>query len=260
MCGGFPPPQHRPHFVYVVFLLRASTFVLEGSSSIGGSFCQVVLCFFVCTGQHCTAAGARPQQFISAGTTESYLCSWLSARDLEGELTWWLLDTFLCATLSCQSPWSANSRYVKDWRQEEKGTTEDKMVGWHHRLNGHWVWASSRRWWRTRKPGVLQSMGSQRIKHDWVTEQKQAAQNLDLCFLSFMRLLLYFRIHFPVLGWKAVLGRVPVTIALTFVRCVLSRVTVLPDPSSLKTAASCILSFGCFGWRPSPVSLCHSWK
>ena len=25
----------------------------------------------------------------------------------------------------------------KDWRQEEKGTTEDEMVGWHHQLNGH---------------------------------------------------------------------------------------------------------------------------
>ena len=25
----------------------------------------------------------------------------------------------------------------KDWRQEEKGTTEDKMVGWHHQLKGH---------------------------------------------------------------------------------------------------------------------------
>ena len=25
----------------------------------------------------------------------------------------------------------------KDWRQEEKGTTEDEMVGWHHLLNGH---------------------------------------------------------------------------------------------------------------------------
>ena len=25
----------------------------------------------------------------------------------------------------------------KDWRQEEKGMTEDEMVGWHHRLNGH---------------------------------------------------------------------------------------------------------------------------
>ena len=25
----------------------------------------------------------------------------------------------------------------KDWRQDEKGTTEDEMVGWHHQLNGH---------------------------------------------------------------------------------------------------------------------------
>ena len=25
----------------------------------------------------------------------------------------------------------------RNWRQEEKGTTEDKMVGWHHGLNGH---------------------------------------------------------------------------------------------------------------------------
>ena len=25
----------------------------------------------------------------------------------------------------------------KDGRQEEKGTTEDEMVGWHHQLNGH---------------------------------------------------------------------------------------------------------------------------
>ena len=25
----------------------------------------------------------------------------------------------------------------KDWRQEEKGITDDEMVGWHHRLNGH---------------------------------------------------------------------------------------------------------------------------
>ena len=25
----------------------------------------------------------------------------------------------------------------KDWRQEEKGMTEDKMVGWHHQFNGH---------------------------------------------------------------------------------------------------------------------------
>ena len=33
-----------------------------------------------------------------------------------------------------------------------------------------WVWASSRSWWWTGKPGVLQSMRSQRVGHDWATE------------------------------------------------------------------------------------------
>ena len=58
----------------------------------------------------------------------------------------------------------------KDWRQE-KGMTEDEMLGWHHSLNDIWVWASSRSWW-TGKPGVLQSMGSQRVRLHWATELK----------------------------------------------------------------------------------------
>ena len=33
-----------------------------------------------------------------------------------------------------------------------------------------WVWARSRSWWRTEKPGMQQSMGLQRVRHDWVTE------------------------------------------------------------------------------------------
>ena len=33
-----------------------------------------------------------------------------------------------------------------------------------------WVWASSRSWWWTGRPGVLQSMGSQRVGHDWEAE------------------------------------------------------------------------------------------
>ena len=36
-----------------------------------------------------------------------------------------------------------------------------------------WVWANSGRWQKTGKPGVLQSIGSQRVRHDWVTELKQ---------------------------------------------------------------------------------------
>ena len=33
-----------------------------------------------------------------------------------------------------------------------------------------WVWASSQSWWRIGKPGMLQSMGSHRVEHEWVTQ------------------------------------------------------------------------------------------
>ena len=61
----------------------------------------------------------------------------------------------------------------KDWRQEEKGMTENKMVGMGSLIQWTWVWASSGRWWRTGNPGMLQPMGSQRVGHDWATEQQQ---------------------------------------------------------------------------------------
>ena len=48
-------------------------------------------------------------------------------------------------------------------RRQEKGATEDAMVGWQHQLNG-------REFEQAGKPGVLQSMGSQRVGHDWTTE------------------------------------------------------------------------------------------
>ena len=57
----------------------------------------------------------------------------------------------------------------KDWRQEEKGMTEDVMVGWHHDSIDVSL-SNSGSWWWTGRPGVLQSMGSQRVGHDWVTE------------------------------------------------------------------------------------------
>ena len=58
----------------------------------------------------------------------------------------------------------------RDWGQEEKGMTEDEMAGWHHRLDGHWVWVNSGSWWWTGRPEVLRFMGSQRVGHDWETE------------------------------------------------------------------------------------------
>ena len=61
----------------------------------------------------------------------------------------------------------------KDWRQEEKGTTEDEMVGWHHWLNGHEFEQVLGDGEGQEEPGMLQSMESQRVGHDWVTEQQQ---------------------------------------------------------------------------------------
>ena len=57
----------------------------------------------------------------------------------------------------------------KDWRQEEKGTTKAEMIGWHHWLNGH-EFEEAPELVMDREAGVLQSMGSQRVRHDWATE------------------------------------------------------------------------------------------
>ena len=58
----------------------------------------------------------------------------------------------------------------KDWRQEENGATEHEN-GWMVSLT-QWTWVciNSGSWWWTARPGVLQSMRSQRVEHDWATE------------------------------------------------------------------------------------------
>ena len=53
-----------------------------------------------------------------------------------------------------------------------------------------WVWIGSECWWWTRKPGMLQSMGSQRVRHNWVSEL-----NDPLVFSTFFNLSLSFAIR-----------------------------------------------------------------
>ena len=54
----------------------------------------------------------------------------------------------------------------KDWRKEEKGGNR-RWDGWMSSPSQWtWTWAISKRWWRTGKPSMLQSMGSQRVRHD----------------------------------------------------------------------------------------------
>ena len=76
-------------------------------------------------------------------------------------------------------PPDANSWFIgkdpdagKDRRQEEKGITEDEMIGWHHQLNGHEFEQALGDREGQGKPGMLQSMGLQRVAHDWMTKQQ----------------------------------------------------------------------------------------
>ena len=58
----------------------------------------------------------------------------------------------------------------KDLGQEEKWATKDEMVGWHHWLNGHEFKQTPR---DSEGQESLQSMGSQRVGHNWATKQQQ---------------------------------------------------------------------------------------
>ena len=82
--------------------------------------------------------------------------------------------------------WSWNSNTLVTWCKElthwkrpwcwgrfkAGGEGDDRWWdGWMASLTQwRWVWVNSRGWWRTGKPGVLQSMESQRVGHDWVSE------------------------------------------------------------------------------------------
>ena len=65
----------------------------------------------------------------------------------------------------------------KDWRQEGKGMTNNKMVGWHHQLTGH---EFEQALGNDEGQGSLVCcfMRSQRVKHNQVTEKQQSGRNL----------------------------------------------------------------------------------
>ena len=61
-------------------------------------------------------------------------------------------------------------------------STEDEVVGWHHHFNRHELGQTLGGGEGTGKPGVLQSMGSQRMGHNLVTEQQQQLCGISLLF------------------------------------------------------------------------------
>jgi len=58
----------------------------------------------------------------------------------------------------------------KDWRQEEKGMTEDEMVGWHHQLDGHKF---------EQDPGVVDGQGSLTRSSSWGHKESDTTEKLN---------------------------------------------------------------------------------
>ena len=63
------------------------------------------------------------------------------------------------------------------WERLKAGEGDDRgWGGWMASLTQWtWVWTSSGTWWWTGQPGVLQSMGSQKVRHDWTELNWRAA-------------------------------------------------------------------------------------
>ena len=78
----------------------------------------------------------------------------------------------------------------RDWEQEEKGTTEDEMAGWHHRLDGHGFGYT---------PGVGDGRGGLACCDSWGHKESEMTERLDwtelihsLFLISILILSFYF--------------------------------------------------------------------
>ena len=131
----------------------------------------------------------------------------LTAKRLWNGLCFFIIFNFIGRTdVEAEIPilWPPDAKSWLIWKdpdvgncgQEEKGTTEDEMVGWHHWLNVHgFGWT----------PGVgdgqgglvccMQSMGSQRVWHNWATELNWTEFLLLLFIILFKVHLLIYDIH-----------------------------------------------------------------
>ena len=101
-------------------------------------------------------------------------------RNPKGNQSWIFIGSWSSNTLAtwCEelTPWK------RPWyweRLKAGGEGDDRgWDGWMASLTQlTWVWVNSGSWWWPGRPGVLQSMGSQRVGHDWATELNYLTYN-----------------------------------------------------------------------------------
>ena len=119
-------------------------------------------------------------------TSESQLDSkGIKQVDLKGDRSW-IFTGRTDAEAEAPVFWLSDvNRWLVEknpWCWERLRAEEEGVSGWDGWMSSPmqwtWTWANSGRWWGTGRPGVLQSMGSQRVGHDWATEHHHH-QNLD---------------------------------------------------------------------------------
>ena len=72
------------------------------------------------------------------------------------------------------------------WERLKAGQEGDRgWDGWMASLTQWtWVWVNSRSWWWAGRPGMLQSMGSQRVRHNWAMNWTPCAYHLSILCIT----------------------------------------------------------------------------
>ena len=115
---------------------------------------------------------------LGIGDGQGSLASWSPWGCKVSDMTEWLNWSELnwCWSSNPLATWCEElTHWKRPWcweRLKTGGEGDDRgWVGWMASLTRWtWLWAVSGSWWWTGKPGVLQSMGSQRVGHNWVTK------------------------------------------------------------------------------------------
>ena len=127
--------------------------------------------------------GRRPKNwYLLSLVVEKILDSLLDSREiklvnLKGNQPWIFIGrsdaeaVILWPPVITSLPFGKVPDAGKDWGQKEKRVSEDEMAGWHHWCNGHELGQTSGD--MRDRDSVLHSMGLQRVRHDWVSEQQQ---------------------------------------------------------------------------------------
>ena len=113
--------------------------------------------------------------------------------------------------------WSWNSNTLATWCKELthwkrpwfwerfKGGGKGDDRGWDGWMASltlwTWVWANSGSWWWIGKHGILHSMGSQRVRHDWATELSSRINHLTFLFKLTFVIFLFSSIYVSIFIW-----------------------------------------------------------